>query len=99
MCHGAEAAIAARQAAEEAFEGGISDNLLTIALGNSEIPLYKAIVDSGFATSNSEARKLIAGKGVKLDTILIEDEQYNLRLSDKPIKLSIGKKKHILLKV
>ena len=53
----------------------------------------------GLAKSNSEARKLIAGKGVKLDTILIEDEQYNLRLSDKPVKLSVGKKKHVLLRV
>jgi tyrosyl-tRNA synthetase len=99
MCHGAEAAGAARQAAEESFEAGISDNLLTIALGSSEIPLYKAIVDCSLAKSSSEARKLITGKGVKLDTILIEDEQYNLRLSDKPIKLSVGKKKHVLLRV
>ena len=52
----------------------------------------------GLTKSNSEARKLIIGKGVRVDNLLIEDEQYNLRLSDKPIKLSIGKKKHVLLR-
>ena len=98
MCHGEEAATAARKAAEETFEAGSSDSLQSFSIGDGEMPLYKIIVDVGLAKSNSEARKLIAGKGVKLDDSLVEDEKFNLELSDREVKLSIGKKKHVLLK-
>jgi tyrosyl-tRNA synthetase len=97
ICHGIDAAKNARLLAEETFEAGISDNLVTISLSASEMPLYKAIVDVGFAKSNSEARKLISGKGVRLDDILIEDEQFYLKLSNKIVKLTVGKKRHCLL--
>ncbi len=94
MCHGADRAAAARKASEDQFESGI---LPLVSLGVAEMLLYKAIVDAGLAKSNSEARKLIAEKGVKLDDVVVEDEKYNLKLSDQPIKLSVGKKKNLLL--
>ncbi len=94
MCHGTDSAAAARKASEDQFESGI---LPSILLRSTEMPLYKAVVDAGLAKSNSEARKLIIGKGVKLDDVLIEDETYNLKLLNQPIKLSVGKKKSLLL--
>lgn len=99
ICHGIEAAKDSRLVAEQAFEAGISNNLLTLSLGTSEIQLYKAIVDVGLAKSNSEARKLISGKGVRLDDLLVEDPQFNLKLSYQAVKLSVGKKKHLLLTI
>jgi tyrosyl-tRNA synthetase len=58
------------------------------------------MVGSGFVKSNSEARRLIAGNGVKLndspvvsDTYIITPQDFN---ADHVMKLSFGKKKHVL---
>jgi tyrosyl-tRNA synthetase len=98
LCHSLESSQKARKTAEDTFERGmLTDELPTHEI-QGEISLYKILVDVSFATSNSEAKKLIAGKGVKLNDLVIDDEKHVLRPSDDSVKLSVGKKRHILLK-
>ena len=57
--------------------------------------------DLGLAKSNSEARRFIQSKAVKLNGELIDDEKYILTLGNfkksKEIEISLGKKKKIII--
>ena len=57
--------------------------------------------DLGLAKSNSEARRFIQSKAVKLNGKLIDDEKYTLTLDSfeksKEIEISLGKKKKIII--
>ncbi|MDC0247403.1 tyrosine--tRNA ligase [OCS116 cluster bacterium] len=57
--------------------------------------------DLGLAKSNSEARRFIQSKAVKLNDELIDDEKYTLTLDSfeksKEIEISLGKKKKIII--
>jgi tyrosyl-tRNA synthetase len=59
-------------------------------------------VAAGLASSNSEARKLIANNGLKLNDAAISDSKLTVEASalnsDGVLKLSSGKKKHVLVK-
>ena len=70
MLHGKESAKKARNAAEKVFSGkSISDDLPTLTLKDNDfdkkVLIYELIVKIGFASSKSEGRKLIRGKGIK----------------------------------
>ena len=57
---------------------------------------------AGLATSNSEARKLIANNGLKLNDVNVGDPKLTIDASalnnDGVLKLSAGKKKHVLVR-
>ena len=57
--------------------------------------------DLGLAKSNSEARRLIQSKAIKLNGELITDEKYTVTLENfkdsKEIEISLGKKKNIII--
>ena len=57
--------------------------------------------DLGLAKSNSEARRFIQSKAIKLNGELITDEKYTVTLENfkdsKEIEISLGKKKNIIL--
>jgi len=59
-------------------------------------------VAAGLAASNSEARKLIANNGLKLNDLAVSDPKLLVDASalnsDGVLKLSSGKKKHVLVK-
>ena len=59
--------------------------------------------DLGLAKSNSEARRFIQSKAVKLNGELIDDEKYTLTLGSfeksKEIEISLGKKKKIIIEI
>jgi len=59
--------------------------------------------DLGLAKSNSEARRFIQSKAVKLNGELIDDEKYTLTLGSfkksKEIEISLGKKKKIIVEI
>jgi len=54
------------------------------------------------AASNSEARKLIANNGLKLNDVAVSDPKLTVETSalnaDGVLKLSSGKKRHVLIK-
>jgi tyrosyl-tRNA synthetase len=107
LLHGPEAALAAENTARTTFEeGGIDANLPTITLSASELKnglnAIDAFVRAGLVPSRSEARRQIRGGGLKINDVILVDEKAivnNTHLNDNGvIKLSFGKKKHVLLK-
>ena len=106
LCHGADAASAAEATAKKVFEqGSTGDDLPVIELTKAElndgIPAFKLFVLSGLCDSNGAARRLIQGKGGKLNNKVIEDANQLISVNDidgDAIKLSFGQKKHVLVK-
>jgi tyrosyl-tRNA synthetase len=102
ILHGPEAAAKAADTARRAFEeGALDEGLPTI---NAKLPdgILNLAVAAGLAASNSEARKLIANNGLKLNDTAISDPRLMIDASalnsDGVLKLSSGKKKHVLVK-
>ena len=100
ICHGEEKARKAMDQAQSIFEGNSIDSLpkLEYNIQNDEKSIFQLIKNLGLASSGGEAKKLIRGGGVKINDEKVEDE--NLDISQfKEFKLSIGKKKHFLIKM
>jgi tyrosyl-tRNA synthetase len=106
MVHGRAAAEQAAETARQAFEEGIAAaSLPSIAMPRTEleagIGVLAAFVKAGLVGSTGEARRHIKGGGLKVNDTTLTDERTMLGLNhvtDGAIKLSLGKKKHILLK-
>ena len=103
LAHGADAAAQARQTAEQTFEqGGLSENLPRVTLPAAElaagIPAFKLFHLTGLCASGGEARKLIQGGGARINDAKVESETSHITLQPgETLKLSAGKKKHVLL--
>jgi tyrosyl-tRNA synthetase len=102
VLHGRAAADKAADTARRAFEEGASaEGLPTITAKLPEGVLTLAVA-AGLASSNSEARKLIANNGLKLNDVAVSDPKLTVDAtalnSDGVLKLSSGKKKHVLVK-
>ncbi len=107
LAHGAEAAASANRTAVETFEQGqASSGLPTIEVPAAELseglPAFALFARAGLANSNGEARRLIRGGGGRLNDEKIDDENAVITAADtRPdgaIKLSAGRKKHVLVK-
>ncbi|WP_316862744.1 tyrosine--tRNA ligase [uncultured Cohaesibacter sp.] len=99
----------AAETARKTFEAGqaAAADLPTIELGDSELEaglgVLNAFVTAGLAKSNGEARRSIKGGALKVNDETVTDDNLTLSKSDLNedgvIKLSMGKKKHVLLKL
>jgi len=107
MLHGRAAAEAAEAAAKTTFEeGGLSQDLPTVEVAASVIDggigILSLFVTAGLAASNSEARRHVQGGAVRLNDEAVKDDRYIVGrqdvTSDNVIKLSLGKKKHVLVR-
>ncbi|NQU62647.1 MAG: hypothetical protein HQ512_16050 [Rhodospirillales bacterium] len=107
LCHGEDAAKAARRTAEKTFEEGRHDEGLPtievpIAALEDGIAAFELFKQSGLAQSNAEARRLIKGGGGKINDTAIDAETQAITLADLNndgvIKLSVGKKRHALIR-
>ena len=103
LCHGAEKAEKACNTAVKAFEQGMTaEDLPTIAADLSKPNgVLDLLLAAGLVKTKGEARRAIAGRGVKVNDDLITDENIYLdkdNLKDGVIKLSMGKKRHVLVK-
>ena len=91
ICHGEKAANEALQKAREIF---VSKN--SAAFENVEAQIGKKLAEFikeiGACSSNSEAKKLIEGKGVKINGELILDTNHQFNKTGE-FDLSVGKKK------
>ncbi len=102
MLHGIESSRKAEQAAKQIFENkSLSEDMPTLSLSNKDIQngvlLSDLIVQMKYASSKSESRKLIRGKGVKLNGKIVEDELQLLdydQITQIENVISVGKKKH-----
>ena len=66
------------------------------------INLLGFLSDNQIVNSKSEARRLIENKGLKINNILIDDVHKNIGLENfenKVLKISLGKKRHYILKI
>ena len=107
ILHGETASTKAEKTAKDTFEGGeLSSGLPEITIKSNEIEkginFLDFISNNKILSSKSEARRMIANKGFKIDGAIIEDEKKVIRLKDfknKVFKLSYGKKKHYLVKI
>ena len=107
LLHGEEAARIAAEAARQTFEeGSIAQNLPKVEVSRSEleagIGVLISFVKAGLVASNGEARRQIKGGGLRVNDSVITDENMVLTLenltAEGVIKLSFGKKRHVLLK-
>ena len=107
MLHGKDNAILSEKTANDVFKNeGSSENLPSINVKfdkNIDIYLNEQIVEIGFTNSKSEARKLIKNSGVKINRVLVSDELKMLSINDfdnnKELLVSVGKKKHFIIKL
>jgi tyrosyl-tRNA synthetase len=102
ILHGRAAAQDANETARSAFEdGAMAAGLPTVTLKLPDGILNLAVA-AGLAASNSEARKLITNNGLKLNDAPVTDPKLTVDSSalngDGVLKLSSGKKKHVLVK-
>ncbi|MBS0275394.1 MAG: tyrosine--tRNA ligase [Proteobacteria bacterium] len=104
ILHGRTAAEAAAETARRTFEeGGTDEGLPTIEVPKSEFPMgvLALAVKAGVAASNGEARRLIQNNGLKINDASVSDPAATVAAADASsgaIKVSSGKKKHILVK-
>jgi len=106
LLHGREAAAAAARTAQDTFEKGTtSGGLPTVTIAASELSaglgVLAAFVKAGLVKSNGEARRQINGGGLRVNDAALADEHAKLTNADVAegvIKLSLGRKRHVLLK-
>ena len=106
LVHGREKAEAAAETARKTFEqGSLATDLPTIEIARADLEsglgILTAFVKAGLVASNSEARRQIQGGGLKVNDAPVTSDKSVLKATDAPsgvIKLSLGKKKHVLLK-
>jgi tyrosyl-tRNA synthetase len=107
LLHGADAARVAAETARQTFEeGAIAENLPSVEISHGEleagIGVLASFVKAALVASNGEARRQIKGGGLRVNDAVVTDEKMMLKPSDLTpegvIKLSMGKKRHVLLK-
>jgi tyrosyl-tRNA synthetase len=107
LIHGREKADAAAETARKTFEqGALATDLPTVEIRRGDLEpglgVLTAFVKAGLVASNSEARRQIQGGGLKVNVETVTSDKAILKAVDAQsggvIKLSLGKKKHVLLK-
>ncbi|HLH11982.1 MAG TPA: tyrosine--tRNA ligase [Methylovirgula sp.] len=107
LLHGRAAAEEAAKTARRTFEeGALAETLPSVGITRQELAaglgVLSAFVKAGLVGSTGDARRQIKGGGLKVNDELVTDERAILGESDlqgEIIKLSLGKKRHVLLKV
>jgi tyrosyl-tRNA synthetase len=108
LVHGRGTAGAAAETARKTFEeGALAADLPTVTIAKSDLAtglgVLNAFVVAGLVRSNGEARRQIQGGGLRVNDAAVTDEKATLSerdlTGDRVIKLSLGKKKHVLLRV
>ncbi|MGL5446547.1 MAG: tyrosine--tRNA ligase [Rhabdaerophilum sp.] len=108
LIRGRAAADAAADTARRAFElGEAAVSLPTVEIAATEldagIGVLSAFVKAGLVSGTGEARRQIDGGGLKVNDVAVTDPRAGLGRSDfnadGVAKLSMGKKKHVLLKL
>ncbi len=94
LLHGAEATAAAAGAARAAFEEGrLSSDLPTVEVGLEQIGAMShtaLMIAAGFASSNGDARRQIAGGAFRIDGVKVMDAAATVGLSGREAELRKG---------
>jgi tyrosyl-tRNA synthetase len=107
LLHGRAEAEKAADTARTTFEqGAIAESLPTLDIPQSELSggagVLALFVKAGLVASNGEARRQIKGGGLRVNDVAVTDEKMMLTPANLTpegvIKLSLGKKRHVLLR-
>jgi tyrosyl-tRNA synthetase len=108
LLHGRGAAEQAAETAQKTFdEGALAENLPTVEVPRAELEKGLGVLiafseKTGLVASNGEARRQIKGGGLKVNDTPVTDDRMTLAVKDLTpegvIKLSLGRKKHVLLR-
>jgi tyrosyl-tRNA synthetase len=107
LVHGRAEAEKAAETARTTFEqGAIAENLPTVEIPKGELEagvgVLTAFVKAELVASNGEARRQIKGGGLRVNDVPVTDEKMMLTMAglteEGVIKLSLGRKRHVLLK-
>jgi tyrosyl-tRNA synthetase len=109
LMHGPDAAAAAAETARKTFvEGTLAQSLPTIPVPSAVLEAGLGVLTAfgpdyaKLVPSTSEARRQIKGGGLRVNDVQVSDEKAVLRKEDLTaegvIKLSFGRKKHVLLR-
>ena len=107
LCHGERAARQAADTAKKTFEeGGVGKDIPVFELNIAElgkgIAAYELFRRAGLADSGGEAKRLIRGGGGRVNDRKVEDESEIISpglFINGELKLSAGRKKHVLVRV
>jgi tyrosyl-tRNA synthetase len=103
MLHGEKNSKASEETAKKTFtENSLGSGLPSVSIKRNqldkELNIIELIILSKLEISKSEIKRLIRGKGVKINNQLIDDETLIITkdlFKDEFLKLSIGKKRHV----
>jgi tyrosyl-tRNA synthetase len=107
LVHGRAAADQAAETARKTFEeGALAESLPTVEMARKDIEagvsVLTAVVTAGLASSNGEVRRAIANNAIAVNDQRISSDKHVIGNSDVTaegvIKLSLGKKRHVLLR-
>lgn len=106
LLHGRDAADRAAATAQETFEqGGLGGDLPTVTVSTIDLAAGTAIIDSfiaaGLCASKGEARRHIKAGALKINGAPVTAERNLLPddVVDGAVKISIGKKRHAIIRV
>jgi tyrosyl-tRNA synthetase len=95
MYHSREAAKAASAEFNRIFKGGGAPDEMPefrIKVEGDGITIIRALTESALVTSNSEARRKIRQRAVRVDGVRVEDDQLILGIRAEPYELQVGKR-------
>ena len=108
LVHGRAAATDAEETSRRAFdEGSFAGGLPTVEIARVDLDKGIGVLTAfaektGLVSSNGDARRQVKAGGLKVNDVTVSDDKMMLTVkeltSDGVIKLSLGKKKHVLLK-
>jgi len=107
MLHGDKEAKKSEKTAKQTFRGNsMGESLPSISISEEELKKKINVIDlivlSKLESSKSEIRRLIKGSGIKINNQVVTDEKLIIAkdlFQDNLIKLSLGKKRHIKIKL
>ena len=94
MYHGEEYVKDAENRYDTVAKGGTPQDIKEIFLREKEMNICDLLVKVQFATSKSEAKRLIIGNGVKIDNKTVDDIHLMINIEEEKI-LRVGKSKFI----
>ena len=94
MYHGSQYIKQAEERYNTIAKGGIPENMKNISLQYNEMNICDLLVAIQFAKSKSEAKRLIMGKGIKINQKLIEDINLIVNIEEEKI-IQLGKNKFL----
>ena len=108
MLHGKLASQKAQQTAKNTFENkSIGIDLPSIKLKKEEISnginIIDLVIKSNLLKSRSEVRRMISNNGIRVNNEIVNSEKLSITTNnfnkDNLLKLSHGKKNHVIIKI